>query len=162
MNHSKLREKGWNERDLSSAAAILEQPKRHELHFSKMVFWSALLVIVFANLLISLVLIPFLIVLTNQILYAIVFLLALMIGFLYNFMITNSGYLDAKHHLSASVIVPVIALANMLVMVFISNQFMIDLQVNNPQHNPWLIAVIFAITLILPYLFGQIRTALRS
>ena len=53
-----LKQKGWNEQEIKHAEAILHKEQKHDAHFSKIVFWSALVTIIFANLLVSLVLIP--------------------------------------------------------------------------------------------------------
>jgi len=151
-----LQEKGWSEEDIKKAEDVLEKEEKHDQHFSKIVFWSALIVIIFANLLVSLILIPFLIVLNQWVLYAIIVLLAGTIGFLYNFLVTDIGHLGKKHHLLAGIIIPILALANMIIMVITANHFIRDLKINNVQHNPWIIAVVFAIAFISPYLINKI------
>lgn len=163
INKARLEEKGWTDKEIKHASHILERAELHDLFFSKIVFWSALLVIIFANLVVSLVLIPFLIAFNQIVLYSIVILLGLVIGFLYNFLITDIGYLEKKHHLLAGILLPVLALANMVIMVIISNKFISDLKiVVNEQHNPLLIAVVFAGAFILPYVADRLRLSLRK
>jgi len=157
-----LQEKGWNENEIKKAERILEKEEKHDTHFSKIVFWSALVVIIFANLLVSLILIPFLIVLNKWLLYTTIVILAGTVGFLYNFLITDIGHLEKKHHLTAAIIIPILALANMTIMVFVSNRFIRDLKVDNVQHNIWITAIVFAVAFILPYLLDQIRIKLKS
>ncbi|MEK6940156.1 MAG: hypothetical protein AABX31_05495, partial [Nanoarchaeota archaeon] len=72
QRREELKQKGWRESELLKAEAILDKSTKHDIFFSKIVFWSALVVIVFANLLISVILIPFLIALYALVLYAIV------------------------------------------------------------------------------------------
>ena len=152
-----LKEKGWTEQEIERAKNIIEKHEWHDVFFSKIVFWSALLVTIFANLLVSLILIPFLIVLNEWVLFSVVALLGLMIGFVYNFLITDIGHLEKKHHLLAGIIIPIITLANLVVMVIYSNRFITELKVNNPLHNPWLIALLFSAMFILPFLSRAIR-----
>ncbi len=156
-----LLQKGWREEELRKAERILDSASKHDVFFSKIVFWSAMLVIVFANLLVSLLLIPFLIALNSAVLYAIVALLGATIGFLYNFLITDIGLLEKKHHRTASVIVPLIGVANVVVMVLVSNKFIESLKLNNPPHNPWFIALVFCAAFILPYVVDQLRLVLK-
>jgi hypothetical protein len=158
MKIKDLKKKGWNDSEIKKAEEILEKTHQHDLFYSKMVFWSALVVIIFANLIVSLVLIPFLIVLNQWLLYALIVLLAGTVGFLYNFLITDIKHLERKHHVWAGIIVPILALANMIVMVLVSNKFIADVNVNNAFHNPYIIAVVFAVSFILPYLFGLVRS----
>ena len=157
QRRDELRQKGWREEDLVRAEAILDKSTKHDIFFSKVVFWSALVVIVFANLLVSAILIPFLITLYTLVLYAIVAILGLMIGFLYNFLITDIGLLETKHHRVASIIIPIIAMGNVVVMVLTSNRFIESIQLNTPPHNPWIVAAVFGGAFILPYIVDQIR-----
>lgn len=152
-----LLRKGWAAEEIEKAEAILERTRSHDLHFSKITFWSALVVIIFANLLVSLILIPFLIVLNKWILYFTVVVLAGVIGFLYNLLVMDIGHLEKKHHFLAGIIVPVLALVNMIAMVLISNSFIAELKVQNLPHNPWIIGLVFALAFIAPYLIERIR-----
>ena len=161
QRRDELRQKGWREEELVRAEAILDKATKHDIFFSKIVFWSALVVIVFANLLVSVILIPFLIALYDFVLYAIVAVLGLAIGFLYNFLITDIGLLETKHHRIASIIIPIIAIGNVVVMVLTSNRFIESMQLNNQPHNPWIVAAVFGGAFILPYIVDQIRMAFQ-
>ncbi len=149
--------KGWKDQEIEEAEKVLEKEEAHDVFFSKIVFWSALVVIIFANVIVSLVLIPFLIVLKEWLLYVLVFVLAGVVGFLYNFLITDIGHLEKKHHLIAAVIIPILALGNMVVVVLISNGFIIELGINNPEHNPWFLGGVFVVAFALPYFIDQLR-----
>lgn len=151
-----LRQKGWPEQEIKKAEEILERQERYDRHFSTIVFWSALVVIIFANVVVSFILIPFLIVLTPWLLYALVVVLAGMVGYLYNFLITNIGHLQRKHHLWAGILVPVLAAANIVVMVWLSNRFIGELRVQNLPHNIWVVGGVFGVAFILPYVIGKI------
>jgi hypothetical protein len=149
MNVQRLQEKGWPDQEIIRAKEALEKADKQDVFFSKIVFWSALVVVVFANVMISLILIPFLIFLSSWVLYSIVALLGLMIGFVYNFLITDIKHLEWHHHLLAGIILPVIALANMFVMVIFSNRYA-EKAAFSHTNSPWLIGIIFAGTFILP------------
>lgn len=152
-----LQRKGWNERELAKAERLVNLPCQHDTHFSKIVFWSALIVIIFANLIVSLALIPFLLVFHGVILYSIIALLAGSIGFLYKLLITDIGHLEQKHHLWASLIVPLVAAANLIVVVLIANQFIKEVENASAVQNPWLIAAVFSVVLVIPYLVHVIQ-----
>ncbi len=150
-----LQRKGWAEEEIRTAEAALNQAGQYDRHFSKIVFWSALVVVVFANIIVSLVLIPFLIVLNQWLLYTLVVVLAGTVGFLYNFLVMDISHLERKHHLLAAVLLPLLALGNLLAVVLIANRFITELNVNNPLHVPWVIAVVFAVAFILPYVVDK-------
>ena len=162
MNTSALLKKGWNDKEIRKAEAILKKEEKIDVFFSKLVFWTVLIVILFANILVSLILVPFLIVFTPLILYLVIIILAGAIGFLYNFLINDIQHLERRHHALASIIIPLIALINMLLVVVISNKFITKLQINVSEHNPWLIAIVFAAAFIFPYVIDRIRISLRE
>lgn len=150
---TKLREKGWTSREIDRANQLLHEIRPHDVHFFKIVLWSALIVIVFGNLLVSVILVPFLGFTTSWILFLLVIILGGMIGFLYNFLITDIGILGKKHHIMAGILVPLLALVNMILMVFLSH----SLAPTGIEHNPFIVGGVFAIAFILPYLIDQVR-----
>ncbi len=154
---TKLQQKGWNDAEIKKAEQALARDLRYDVHFSKMVFWSAIIVIVFANMVVAGVLIPFLIALNQWVLYSAVILLAGTVGFLYNFLITDIGHLERKHHVWAGILVPLLALGNIVVVVILSNRFIEDARIQNVPHDPYVLAVVFAIAFILPYVIDRLR-----
>ncbi len=152
-----LLSRGWSEEEIKRVEEALGHSKPGDLFFSRMVFWSAVVVIIFANLVVSLVLIPFLIVFDAFLLYSVIVLLAGTMGFLYNFLIKDLGHLEKRHHLAAGIIVPSIALANLLLMVFVSNLFIADIQISTPEHNLWKVSLVFALAFLSPYLISRAR-----
>ncbi len=100
--------------------------------------------------------------LSSWILYGIVILLALVMGTLYNFLIKDIGHLEAKHHLLAAVIIPLIALANVLVMVLAGNKLIAQAQINNEPHNAVIMALVFAVSFILPVLVNRLKLHLSK
>jgi len=159
---NKLLEKGWLEEEIRSAEKSLDQFNRSEVQFSRMVFWSALILVIFTNLALSLILVPYLIVLTNGLLYLIIVLLAGSIGFLYNLLINDIAHIEKKHHLIAGIILPLLAISNFLITVFIANNIIQELQVKNPVHNAWLVGLVFGLAFILPYLGNRIKFMVKE
>ena len=154
MNRQQLKVQGWTKDEISEAQSILEKARQHDVFFSKIVFWSALFVIVLGNIALSMILIPFLIIFQTWLLYIIIVITALMMGAIYSFLITDIGHLETKHHVAASIIVPVIALVNFVVIVIVSNNFAKEISSTKDPYNQWLVATIFAVDFILPFL-GQ-------
>jgi hypothetical protein len=136
--------------------------ERHQLHdifLSKVVFWSSIFVVVVANLLTSFVLVPFLMVLDNIFLYVVVIITALIMGFLYNLLIVDIGHLGRGHHVVAGIIVPLIALANVIGIVFVANALAEAVSIQHEFANPGFIAMIYAVAFIVPYVVDRIRVA---
>lgn len=154
---TRLQQKGWNDADIKKAEAALERDLRYDVHFSRIVFWSAIIVIIFANIVVAGVLIPFLIALNEWVLYSAVIILGGTVGFLYNFLITDIGHLERKHHLWAGILVPILALGNIMVVVIFSNKVIQDAKILNVQQDPYVIGVVFAVAFILPYVIDRMR-----
>ncbi|MEK6845567.1 MAG: hypothetical protein AABY26_02315 [Nanoarchaeota archaeon] len=152
----KLSAKGWSEKEIQHAEGILEKAEPHNVFFSRMVFWTVVVVIILANLLVSFVLIPFLLFLSPAALYLTIVLLAGTMGFIYNFLITDIRHLEKKHHLLAGIIVPIIGLANLLIVVRVSNYILEGSPLAANANNPWLIGVVFAAVFILPSVLEKI------
>ncbi len=146
-----LKEKGWTEQELKKAETILEGHLEHNKKFSKLVFWSALVVILFANLAVDLVLVPFLIVFSAAVLYSVIVLLGVSFGFLYNHLISSVGKMHKWHHAWTNILVPVIAVMNIFIIFFSSNFFISKLESNPVTQNPWVAGVVFAFAFVLPY-----------
>lgn len=157
ITKSRLQEKGWNDADIVKAEQTLARDLRYDVHFSRIVFWSAIIVIVFANIIVAGVLIPFLIALNQGVLYSAVIILAGTVGFLYNFLITDIGHLQKKHHVLAGILIPIVALGNIVVVVIFSNKVIEDAQIPNVQHDPYVVGVVFAVAFILPYVIDRLR-----
>ena len=151
-----LLDKGWSDQDLKKAEAALEKTEKKDIYLSKIVFWSALVVILIANLLVSLILVPFLIVFTTWMLYVTTIILAGTIGFLYNFLIMDIRHLEKKHHLLATILIPLIALTNLIITSLVANKIIQSIQLETT-HNPYIVGAVFAVAFILPYTIDRIR-----
>src|SRR3989338_557885 len=161
VKKEKLLEKGWAAAEAEHAEQVTSQNRPHDAHFSKIVFWTSLVITVIGNIFVSLVLVPFLVVLNAIVLYSLVAVLGLIIGSLYSFLISDVAHLGKTHHVSAGIIIPLLALGNVAAMVLLSNRFIVDLGVENPLHNPWITAGIFAVAFIVPYLVDLLRGKFR-
>ena len=149
-----LQEKGWSEKDIKKAESVLDRSTAHDQKMSQIVFYSAMLVVVFGNVMVTAALIPFLGVFPPFILYGTVAMLGLMIGFVYNFLIHDIAHLQKKHHIFGGILIPTIAVANILVMLIISAQYLPP----DVPHNPYITSVVFIIPFLLPYLIRRIRS----
>lgn len=157
VTKTRLQQKGWNDAEILKAEQALARDLRYDVHFSRIVFWSAVIVIIFANIIVAGVLIPFLIALNEWVLYSAVIILAGIVGFLYNFLITDIGHLKRKHHVWAGILVPLLALGNIVVVVILSNKVIQDARIPNVQHDPYMVGMVFAIAFIVPYVVDRMR-----
>ena len=153
-------ESKWTNPELKKVESSVRRIKKHERFFSQIVFWSAILVVVIGNLLISVALIPFLAVLNRWFLDLIIVLLGLVIGILFSFLINDIGHLDKHHHVLAGIILPILALVNVIFVVLIANQMIDTLEIINVRHNPWVIGIMYGVAFISPYVISRVRQTL--
>lgn len=148
---------GWTEEKLKKAEKDLRREHVHDVRLAKIVFWSTILVIVVGNLLMSVALIPFLAVLNRWFLDLVIVILGLVVGFLFNFLLTSVEHLEKHHKIIAAIIIPIIALANVVFIVLVANEMIESILIDNARHNPWLIGVLYGVAFILPYVFSNVR-----
>tara|TARA_Y100000310_G_scaffold312525_1_gene359910 strand:+ start:660 stop:1151 length:492 start_codon:yes stop_codon:yes gene_type:complete len=150
-----LSNKGWNDEEIRQAKSVLEKSVRQEIYWSNKVFWTIIVVIGLGNLICSLFLIPLLLFLNPWTLYSTVVFLAATIGFVYTFLMKDIEHLEKKHHLFAGLIIPFIALLNLIVIVFASNWIKDFYKTELPMYNPWIVGIVFMIVFMTPYLLKK-------
>ena len=151
-----LKKKGWQEREIRETMKDLERVSEHDVHFSKVVFYSALLLIVFANVMMAFALMFISILISPLLLYLLVIVLALVMGFLYNYLILDVGHVGKEHHILALITIPLIAFINVVIMVLVGNSLIKSLEIVNVPHNPWLVGVVFSVFLLFPSLIEKL------
>jgi hypothetical protein len=157
----RLKEKGWAEEDIGKAEAIIEKRRREDksrtyISMNRVLYWSAIVVIVLGNFIISMFLIPFLLVLKRFSLDIIIVAIAFAFGLLFNLLITDIEHVEKKHHLFALIIIPLIALINFVMMVNISNALGESMNLPISRQNPYFISLLYVIAFVLPYLYTLI------
>ena len=162
VEKKELKKKGWTKEEITKAQAILDKSKHHDVHFSKIVFWSALLVIILGNIIVSLILLPFLIVFQSWLLYGFFTVIALVMGSLYSFLITDIDHLEKKYHIIATIIIPIIAFINLIVIVIVSNSFIAKLPGNNSPHNQWILSILFAVAFVMPFFLHKLWIGIKE
>jgi hypothetical protein len=157
-----LQAKGWSDRELLRAEQILERAEEHDIFLSRFVFWSAVIIVIISNIIVSLVLIPFLVFFQPWALYLVLILLAALVGWVYNFLITDVKHLERKHHILAGIIVPLIALGNTALIVIMVQKFMEKGAISSSTVSPWVMGILFGVVFIIPSIVDKIRIAVKN
>ncbi len=161
-----MREKGWSEEEIKNALNKVYSPEKEEKHIeykkemNKVVYWTTLLVLTVANFLVSIVLIPFLLVLKPYQLGMIVAVMGLVLGLLFNLVIRDVEHIETKHHVVAAIFIPSVALINVFVMVSIGNSLSQTLGIAGHE-NPVLISLAYICAFLVPYIISEFREARR-
>lgn len=152
---SSLANKGWGRADVRKAADILahaEASKSASMRFvEQSAFWVALLIAIFGNLVISVVLVPFLLLLKGIGLYFTVFIVGATFGLLFNVIIGYIEELKEGQHIIAGAFIPALALINIYLIAHFSNRLEILLLLPTPAHSPLAVSVTYVIAFVLPY-----------
>jgi len=162
-----LKRKGWHEDDINKVLDILYSEDKEKKHvqykreMNRIVYWSALMVLAIVNLVIAIVLIPFLMVFTSSFaLYTVIIVTAFFFGILVNILITDIEHIERKHHLFAFVFIPVIGLVTFIISVSIANGVSEMLEINL-RHNPIVVGLVYVIVFIIPYVIANRKVLLE-
>ena len=107
------------------------------------------------NILFAAVLLPFLIVLREWVLGLVIVVAALIMGWLYTFLIRDIGHLEWHHHAIAAILIPIIVVINFGGMVYLSDRFITELKLTNVQHSPVILGILYGVAFILPYIIDK-------
>ena len=162
----KLISRGWAEEEAEKAHNIIHSEEKRLKHIkynvsmSFVVYWTVLLVLTLANFVVSILLIPFLLILKPVLLELIVATLGLIFGLLFNLVIRDIEHVEIKHHLMAAVFIPAVAIINIFVVVSVANSIAERIKIPLEQ-NPVFTSVIYVVMFLLPYGFSSLRGFLK-
>lgn len=158
----RLRKKGWSEEDINKAEGILgvaaENTKSKKIDL--FVYWSALIISIILNIVVSGVIIPMMFLIHGLALIGLVFVISIFFGWVFYILIKDIENMEVHHHIIAGLFIPAIALVNVFVIVSLANRI---IQTNMPEllsiplANPLQISIVYVIGFTLPYLIGRIR-----
>lgn len=151
----RLKDKGWENRYIEKTIEIVNNADEKRLDITKkidkIIYFIAILIAIVGNFIISIILIPFLITITNKIaLGVIIFAISLSFGYLFNFILKDIKELDTQNHIIAGLFIPCLGVINIFVITNVSNHFVNILNIQNP-HNPIVVGFIYLASFITPY-----------
>ncbi len=154
----RLAERGWSKDEILKASAILhgkEEPGKiyFQRQMNPVVYWLTLIVSIVANMVVSVVLIPFLLAVKDVLtLYSIVALLAMSFGFFFNLLLTDIENVDPRHHVIAGIFIPALAVINIIIVINVTSVLNRVLLGEQLTQNAIAIALIYVVAFIAPYL----------
>ncbi len=160
-----LKSKGWTQAEVKKTYDILahaEAEKSQSTRFlEQLAFWVALLIAIAGNLIISVVLVPFLLLLSGFGLYLTIFVIGATFGLLFNVLVRYIENLNQGQHIIAGAFIPALALINIYIITHFSNKLEILLQLTTPAHSPLTVSITYVAAFILPYIiqhFQHVKT----
>lgn len=151
MKLEDLKKRGWTESEIKDTLDILAKGKRATTFFDKFVYWSGLLLAILGNLIVSVVLIPFLLAMQGIYLYLTLAIIGLSFGALFEFLLTSLERIMKKEYVIASIFIPAIAIINIYVMAILSNKLALMLRMSETFHSPLLISLAYVGSFMMPY-----------
>ncbi|MBS3115926.1 hypothetical protein J4482_04900 [Candidatus Woesearchaeota archaeon] len=164
----RLAEKGWSRDEIMKAANILHgKDDPGKIYFQKqmnpVVYWLTLIISIVANMVVSVVLIPFLLTVKDALtLYFIIGLLALTFGFFFNLLLTDIENVDPKHHVIAGVFIPALAVINIFIVINVTSVLDKVLLGGQLTQNAFVIAIVYVVAFIAPYLVNKIIDRMQT
>jgi len=153
----KLRKKGWSEEDIQKTIKILMEPTQNT-KTTKILYWIALLSLLIGSLFVSIIIIPFLMLINNALVYIIIFTLALSFGALFNSLLQEIESFG-ETYIMTNLFIPAIAVINA---IFMHNLAIFLIKtINLKTVNPTTIVVTYAFFFILPFLISKIKENIK-
>jgi hypothetical protein len=151
-----LAKKGWGALEVKKTTDILahaEATKNPSIRFlEQLAYWTALLIAILGNFILSVVTVPFLLVLKGFGLYLTIFLVGIGFGLLFSILLKSLENLGSGQHIIAGAFIPALALINIALIAHFSNKLEILLQLTTPPHSPTLVSITYVTAFVLPFL----------
>lgn len=150
-----LRRKGWTETEIERAFLILNsayKKKSPKIKFlDKAIYWIVLIFLIIINIATVGLFVPIFLVIGGFFLYFLVFIVGLVFGWLFSFMINEIEELDQKDHLVDGLMIIALALVGVWVSLSLLSK------VSQLRANSFLVAAIYVVAYMLPYSYRKAR-----
>jgi len=152
---------GWSTTDIAKTQKILAGAEQVKSPFIKtldsLIYWVALLIAITGNFILSVVLVPFMLILSGYMLYLTIFVVGISFGSLFTIIFGYLRKLETTHHIIAGIFIPAIAMINIYIITNLSNKLIEILELNTIKHDPLSISFTYIISFVAPYLYIRYR-----
>ncbi len=160
VEYNDLLKKGFSKKEAKKTVDIIQiakEKKSSKIKFlDSIIYWILLFVAIIGNMVISVVLIPFLLTFKKIPLYFIIVILAAMFGFLFDQLIRDIEHLERRHHIVAWAFIPALAVIDTYYMTSFTNHLTETLKLSLIIHSPVLISITYVFAFTLPYMIHSI------
>jgi hypothetical protein len=161
-----LTAKGWSTAEVKKAADIMahaEAEKTSTMRFlEQMMFWLILFVAIFGNFVVSVVLVPFLLLLSGLGLYFTIFVVGGAFGMIFNVLVHYLEDLQESEHIIAGAFIPALALINIYLITHFTNDLEVLLQLHTPAHSPLWVSITYVVAFTLPYVIKHYQHMMKK
>ncbi len=131
--------------------------KEHSKAMREMVYWISCLIMIVLNVFVAFAMVPILLVMTGFSLYLILAVLGTLVGIIFGHLIGNIEMLEKKHHIFAAILIPFLAVLNIVLISNLTNKIITLFSLNSNTNNPVILSIYFTVFLILPYIIKIIK-----
>ncbi|MBI2139495.1 hypothetical protein HYU14_01115 [Candidatus Woesearchaeota archaeon] len=163
IDYETLLEKGFSKKDALRTMEVIRKAKSSPPMFKYMdalLYWALLVVAIVGNLIISIILLPFLLAFKNIPLYFTIILLGVLFGYIFNLLIRDVQH-TGKEYIKASLFIPALAVINMYYMVGFANFVSATLHLPSKIHSPLALSLLYVIAFSLPYFLHNFFSPVR-
>lgn len=120
-------------------------------------YWVLLFIAIIGNFVVSVVLVPFLLILKGFALYFSLFFIGASFGWVFGFILHSLEKLQKEQHIIWSIFIPCLALINVGIFAVLSNKLIILLKLSTPPHNPFFVGAFYVLGYVLPGAISHLR-----
>ncbi|MFW6378857.1 MAG: hypothetical protein ACOCZV_02445, partial [Nanoarchaeota archaeon] len=154
VEERKLREKGWSEKEIQHAKQILTAAEKtkhpHMEALEKATYWMLLVIIIIGAIAIPWLMEPLLIVMTKAQAIISFAITGAMFGTLASILIQDIEHARHHHHAIVGITIPIVAIVSSVTIVANVNSLK-DIFTNIANYNPYILAIVFGVTALIPY-----------
>jgi hypothetical protein len=158
--HHRLKAKGWTDKEIKNLKKIMkraDEKKSLGVFFSeRIVYWIALALTIIATFFFSLILIPLIMGASTGFVYLTTLLMGICFGALFVVILKDIEHLSAKHHIAQSIILPLTAVVNIVLIVNLANRLVRDTNIGQTQSYIG-ISIVYVVALLAPYILFLIK-----
>jgi len=161
-----IEQKPWSPEEKARVLDIIargrEQKSKKIIFLDELTYWVFLIIAVAGNFIISVILVPFMLILTGFYLFAVLFVIAFAFGILLNALLKEIQKIESKQHIIPILFIIAIALINVYIITVFTNKLEILLQLATPAHNPILMSATYVSAFVIPYLYSEYKKAVKK
>ncbi|MBN2459649.1 hypothetical protein JXB28_05165 [Candidatus Woesearchaeota archaeon] len=152
---NRLHLKGWSNEEIANAERALAKAEAakdpHLRRLESSMFWFILSIGILGTMLFALVLIPILLVSNNAWAYLFTAFFGLVLGTIIAVTVKDLHWFEQHHHVSVSMLVPIVALFNFFIIVKKANEMSIESGIGS-LHNPLAVGTVYLVSFVIPYI----------
>jgi hypothetical protein len=163
----RLYEKGWSREEIEKTVRIFEEGKKKKsravILFDWFAYWAALIIAIVGNMVLSVLLIPFLLVAGSSFLYPALVILGLAFGFVFSVILKDIEEIESTKHIIVGMFLPALALINVYIITQLSNYLAFLMKLPYGIHQPIIVSIVYSVSFVMPYVITRlIKRSLRS